>query len=204
MPHQPGHPEPTPNSGLPQNSGENKGSLGGVFSDFLNDLKLNARDPDLIRALTGLSQDELNQELMAGNAPIPTDPGNTSAPLHSLTNKLMAERFGSEIPAALGVANEVLPGISNAVQGKDFFTNEGEEGFSLADLRSNFVGQRAGTDKVGGLSNLIGGAAAFAEPNSGPGLGEILGTAGKGVGPFLKDLFTRPDEPVVLQSPPRG
>jgi hypothetical protein len=165
------------------------------FSDLLDSLKVNARSPDIIRGLTGLTQDELNNELVAGNAPIPDDPGNTSAPLHSLTNKLMAQRFGSEIPAALGVGNEILPGLSNLSEGKPFFTNKGEEGFSLADLRSNFIGQRAGTDKVGGLSNLVGGAAAFAEPESGPSAGEILGTAASGIGPFLKDLFSRnPDQ----------
>jgi hypothetical protein len=176
----------------------------GFLSDLLGSAKVNARSPDLIQGLTGLSQDEVNATLLADKGPIKDDPDGTSAPLHALTNQLMASRFGSEVPAALGVANEILPGLQAAAEGKEVFTNEGEEGFSLADLRSNFIGQRAGTDKVGPLSNIIGGAAAFAEPESGPSAGEILGTAASGIGPFLQDLFRRKQDPVVLQSPPRG
>ena len=159
------------------------------LAELLNALKDTAR-PGLIGALTGKTQEMINEDLGKGVAPITSDPDMTSAPLHSLTNKYITDEHGGSLAAILGILNEIPPAVSAAANDKPVFTHTGEEGFSLADLRSNYTGQRAsalerGESGPGAIADTVGGIAGFTMPNSGPSAGAIASEAAKGVGPLV-------------------
>lgn len=113
---------------------------------------MNLRDL-LLQAMTGSSQQELQDQAAMGKSPIRVGPEgeDLDKAVHALASQAIAERYGPAVAEVIGGGKELLQGTASAVQGKGFF---GPTAYDPQDIEANYVGINQAEASLAELTRL--------------------------------------------------